>query len=330
MGGQKLARSWRALKGWRKLARTRSRRPLPRMIWSGVCWEMVRNKKPLMAIHILMVIVTYCRLGELLQSMREDLIRPMHGVASDWSLILHPNQRGVPSKTQCYDDTFDQKNQIYHCITKVAAVLAAGRPSDKIFEYRYEDFTKEFRRATRTLGLKDIVPYQCRHSGASLDKAGQHRTMLEIKKRGRWKSDNSIARHEKSGRLAQIQPDLTKKSTHQLRSHRLSSRAALLWETPSRGRSTTFSDGGRLFLNLFSNDRVGRAAQRLGVRTAFWNLKYGERYDVTQLVNLRQLLRDIANGEIRSCMMSVPSTGWNVARNCSRPIRSSAQPCGIE
>ena len=35
----------------------------------------------------------------LLQSMREDLIRPMHGVASDWSLLLHPVQRGVPSKS---------------------------------------------------------------------------------------------------------------------------------------------------------------------------------------------------------------------------------------
>ena len=75
-----------------------------------------------------------------------------------------------------------------------------SRPSEKIFEYRYEDFTKEFRRATRALGRKDIVPYQCRHSGASLDK-------LEIKKRGMWKSDNSIVRYQKSGRLAQIQSD---------------------------------------------------------------------------------------------------------------------------
>ena len=32
--------------------------------------------------------------------------------------------------------------------------------------------------------------------------------MLEIKKRGRWKMDSSIARYEKSGRLAQIQSDL--------------------------------------------------------------------------------------------------------------------------
>ena len=45
-----------------------------------------------------------------------------------------------------------------------------------------------------------------------------------------------------------------------LRSHRLSSRGAYLWQTPSRGRFTTLSDGGRLFLHLFSNDRLGRAA----------------------------------------------------------------------
>ena len=69
--GQKLARSWRVLKGWRKRAPTRSRRPVPRVIWSGVCWEMLRNKKPLMAIHVLMMVVTYCRPGELSQSMRE-------------------------------------------------------------------------------------------------------------------------------------------------------------------------------------------------------------------------------------------------------------------
>ena len=43
---QKLARSWRALKGWRKRAPTRSRRPLPRVIsGSGACWEMVEKQE---------------------------------------------------------------------------------------------------------------------------------------------------------------------------------------------------------------------------------------------------------------------------------------------
>ena len=113
--------------------------------------------------------------------------------------------------------------------------------------------------------------------------------------------------------------------TERFLSHSLSSRGAYLWETPSRGHFTTLSDGGRLILNLFSNNRVGRAAQSLGVRAAFWNLKFGEQYDVIHLVNLRRVLRDVLG-----CMMFVPSAGWNVARDCSRPFRSSAQPWRIE
>ena len=60
-----------------------------------------------MVIHVMMMIVTYCRPGEPLLSRREDLIKPMYGVACDWSLLLHPVQRGVPSKTQSYDGTID-------------------------------------------------------------------------------------------------------------------------------------------------------------------------------------------------------------------------------
>ena len=139
----------------------------------------MRNKKPLMIIHVLMMVVTYYRPDELLQSLREDLIRPMHDVVSDLSLLLLPVQKGVSSESQSYDVTIDLKNQIYSLITKVTAVLTVGRLSEKIFEYRYEDFFKEFRRVTRTLKLKDVIPQQCRHS-----KNGE-----------RWKSDNRIVRY---------------------------------------------------------------------------------------------------------------------------------------
>ena len=66
-------------------------------------------------------------------------------------------------------------------------------------------------------------------------------------------------RYEKSGRL-QIPSDLNKSQLTYFEATRLSSRGAYPWETPSRGRFTTMSGGGRLFLNLVSNDRVGRAA----------------------------------------------------------------------
>ena len=134
---------------------------------------------------------------------------------------------------------------------------------------------------------ENIVPYQCRHSGASLDKAGQHRTMLEIKKRGRWKS--------------QIQSDLSKSQLTHFEATDLALEELIF------GRHRV-EDVLRPSLTVA--DRVCHAAQRLGVRAAFWNLRYVERYDVRHLVNLRHLLRDIANGEILSCMMSVPTTSF--------------------
>ena len=55
-----------------------------------------------------------------------------------------PFNEACRTKSQSYDDTIDLRNQIYPWITDVAAVLAASRPSERIFEYLYEDFTKEF------------------------------------------------------------------------------------------------------------------------------------------------------------------------------------------
>ena len=66
------------------------------------------------------------------------------------------------------------------------------------------------------------------------------------------------------------------------------------------------------------------------MRVAFWNLKFDKQYDVTHPVNLRRVLRDIADGEVLDCMMSVSFVGWNVALDCSRPFRSSAQSWRIE
>ena len=217
------------------------------MIWSRICWGEDKKLEISDDFPLRMRIVTHRRPGELLQSMREDLIRQMHGVASSWFLHSHRVQRGGPSRTQSYDDTG---------ITRKAAFLATGRPSEKIFEYRYKDLSRKLRKATRAQGLKDF---------------GATDSALEELTFGRLRTEDVF---------------------------------------------TTLSDGGRFFLNLISNDRVGCAAERLGVRAAFWNLRCGERYDLTHRVNLRRLLRDVANGEVLGCMMSVPSTGWNVPHNC--------------
>ncbi|CAK0812161.1 unnamed protein product [Prorocentrum cordatum] len=64
----------------------------------------------------------------------------------------------------------------------------------------------EFARCFKTAGAKLLLqrpppPYILRHSGASRDFTEQRRTLVGVKRRGRWRTDASIRRYEKWGRL---------------------------------------------------------------------------------------------------------------------------------
>ena len=54
------------------------------------------------------------------------------------------------------------------------------------------------------LGFADAVPYQARHSGPSIDLALHRRELKAAKKRGRWRTDRSLRRYEKAGRLLRV------------------------------------------------------------------------------------------------------------------------------
>ena len=57
-----------------------------------------------------------------------------------------------------------------------------------------------FRAAAARLGVW-VDPYQTRHSGPSIDREAQWRTLAEVKQRGTWKADKSVQRHDKHVRL---------------------------------------------------------------------------------------------------------------------------------
>jgi len=86
-------------------------------------------------------------------------------------------------------------------LDKLVAAAAEGDQGERIFLHTPAAFMKQFRVATRRLRIK-AVPYQTRHSGASIDRANRYRSQEEVKKRGRWKLDRSVVRNERAGRLA--------------------------------------------------------------------------------------------------------------------------------
>ena len=47
--------------------------------------------------------------------------------------------------------------------------------------------------------IQSIDVYALRHSGASADRLEKKRPLVEVKRRGRWRSDSSLRRYEKGG-----------------------------------------------------------------------------------------------------------------------------------
>ena len=72
-----------------------------------------------------------------------------------------------------------------------------------IWNFAYPALVKEFQISSKRLGVQ-VVPYQCRLSGASHDRAVEARPLLEIQKRGQGKSARSVVRCEKTARLGQV------------------------------------------------------------------------------------------------------------------------------
>ncbi|CAJ1381791.1 unnamed protein product [Effrenium voratum] len=82
-----------------------------------------------------------------------------------------------------------------------------------MFTFSAEQFRKEFVAAGKALGVEQLHPYQLRHGGASDDLSSGLRDHNAVKSRGRWKTDQSIRRYAKIGRVQQL---LTKLTQHSL------------------------------------------------------------------------------------------------------------------
>ena len=78
--------------------------------------------------------------------------------------------------------------------------LRGRNSSGPLLNLTYPQFLTLFKQAAHNIGV-DAVPYQGRHSGASLDRASNRRTQEEVQKRERWATLTSVKRYEKAGRL---------------------------------------------------------------------------------------------------------------------------------
>ncbi|CAK0813206.1 unnamed protein product [Prorocentrum cordatum] len=201
-GGLHLSRCYRALKGWRRRCPPRSRRPLAFSIWAAIIWELCRANFWNMGVYTLFMLVTYMRPSEPLKLLQGDLLAPAHGLSASWICFAFRQGRGAASKTCATDESIDLSCRWAPYLTTVVAALRAGDPKAKVFNFKYSSYTRQFKIACKKLGLT-AVPYQARHSGASIDAAMKYRTRAEIKSRGRWKAGKSALRYDSKAKIVE-------------------------------------------------------------------------------------------------------------------------------
>ena len=128
---------------------------------------------------------------------------PSISVQGYWALLVFPSERSERSKVGEANNSIILGSKWAQWMSHVWEVMHVKNDSRCIWNFTYPALVKEFQISSQRLGVQ-VVPYQCRHSGASHDRAVEARPLLEIQKRGQWKSARSVVRYEKSARLGQV------------------------------------------------------------------------------------------------------------------------------
>ena len=209
LGGAKIPRAWRCVKGWRRLSPARSRQALPLAVWCAFAWHLCCQGHPLMAVFLLLLVSTYARPNELLRVAKGCVVAPAHNITSVWSLVLNPAEGLRPSKTGAVDESMLLDSPWLQWLGPALTILNEGDPTQPLFNFSYPQFLHHFRKARQELRLKDVVPYQARHSGPSIDRARGLRSQVEVQKRGRWQAAKSMARYERAAKLARTWQELS-------------------------------------------------------------------------------------------------------------------------
>ena len=175
--------------------------------------EMIRKSWIEEARATVLAFALYLRPSEVLRLTIRSLVAPASSDLIDkgrWSVLLHPFEDGVSSKTRAFDESMFADSPAFPFLPQLMQCLASrkGDPGvTPVFGTAYRLWTSRFQESVATARLEAAGPwvlYQLRHGGASHELAVQARRLDEIKKRGRWLTDTSLRRYEKGARLPEL------------------------------------------------------------------------------------------------------------------------------
>ena len=197
-----------SLAGWKTLEHGTSRPPAPRAAVIHIAWDCCQQGLALYGFLFLLMFETYFRPSEALSLRCFQLIRPLAnatGAYGMWTVMTRAYELEQPGKTGEFDMSVPLDLIRHRVLIPSLEVLTARLHSQElVFHFSYDDMVRVWNSTLGRLkltGLK-LSPYSLRHGGASEDRAMNERSLLEVQKRGGWRSFQSVRRYEKHGRLA--------------------------------------------------------------------------------------------------------------------------------
>ncbi|CAK0839946.1 unnamed protein product, partial [Prorocentrum cordatum] len=202
-GALELRRSRRALQGWRRHNPSSSRLPLPWPVVAALVKEMHAQGQLAAAGATLVAFVLLLRPAETLRLAGGCLVAPVRGGGRSrrkWSVVLHPQERGVTSKVGAQDECMVFDNPEFDLVLPLLEWLLKSVPFGKpLFPLSAAQWQEALGAAARRRFPSLAAPtlYQLRHGGASHEALAQFRSSEDLMRRGRWHSQRSVKRYEK-------------------------------------------------------------------------------------------------------------------------------------
>ena len=175
-------------------------------------------------------------------------------------------------------------------VNRLLLALRHSQLEERIFKFDHPTAAKMFRKGAASLRHQGTTLYHARHSGASIDRAGQHRTLSEVQKREQWVRQEQPSGGRFSGTAS---PDKMQAGTA-----RATCRGATSWQALKSGFHRRAR--GHYILEVFGRDGdVCAATSRLGYRGHVLDERDGKRYDLTQPRPLARI-RPPANASVQT------------------------------
>ena len=178
-----------------------ARTSTPWPVVAYIALQLAQRGHRAMAVTMLVGFINYFRPGTNMKIRRRDLIPPTAGVSHLWSFLTHPTEMGQPSKTGSFDDSVIWDTDFLAWVTRAFEILKVGDPNLPLWPFSYSVLTSQVAKITKETGLH-FVPYQLRHAGPAHDRLHNLRPLLEVQKRGGWRSHRSLVRYGNTARVS--------------------------------------------------------------------------------------------------------------------------------